>query len=102
MNGKIKQKGLFRVSLYFNEPELTSMALEAERLHFRTVGIPIKKQKPNGFANEWLANTDGVGKLLKYCYAYWKDAEPKRLEELAEISRQKKELEAKEKRLGAK
>ena len=102
MNGKTKDKGLFRVAIYFNEADLTSIAKDAEKAGKRKVGIPIKKQKPHGMADEWLANTDGIGRFLKYCYKYWKDEEPKRLETLAQIERQEQELAARKKALQGK
>ena len=99
MNGKKKDKGLFRVAIYFNEADLTSIAKDAEKAGKRKVGIPIKKQKPHGKADEWLANTYGIGRFLKSCYEYWKKAEPQRLKELADTKRQMQELEAKQKAL---
>lgn len=57
------------------------------------MGIPTKKQKPHGLANEWVANTDGIGKLLKNCYDYWKKNEPERLRELAELQEEQRKLE---------
>jgi hypothetical protein len=99
MNGKLKNKGLYRVSIYFNEADLTRIVKDAEKAGFRRVGIPIKRQKPHGLADEWLANTDGIGRLLKNCYDYWKKAEPQRLKELAETERQMQELAAKKEAL---
>lgn len=57
------------------------------------MGIPIKKQKPHGLADEWVANTDGIGKLLKNCYDYWKKNEPERLRALAEVQEEQRKLE---------
>ena len=94
MQGKLKKKGLYRVGVYLNETELTSMAAEAEKLKFRRVGIPIKKQKEHGFADEWLANTDGVSRYLKYCHDYYLKTEAERLEKLATIARKEQELAA--------
>ena len=94
MNGKTKEKGLFRVAIYFNEADLSAIAKDAEKAGKRTVGIPIKRQKPHGMADEWLANTDGIGRFLKTCYDYWKTEEPRRLEALAEAKKQKEAAEA--------
>ena len=96
MNGKLKSKGLYRISVYFNEADLTSIVKDAEKAGFRRAGIPIKVQKPHGLADEWLANTDGIGTMLKNCYDYWKKTEPERLRELAEVQEQKRMLEARE------
>lgn len=95
MNGKIKNKGIFRVSVYFNEVDLTAIAKDAEKAQFRRMGIPIKRQKPHGMADEWLANTDGIGQFLKMCYDYWSKNEPARLEAIAENERKMQELAAK-------
>ncbi len=43
-------------------------------------------------ADEWLANTDGIGKFLKSCYEYWKKAEPLRLDALAEVEDRSRNL----------
>ena len=94
MNGKNKTKGLFRVSVYFNEADITSLAKDAEKAGFRRVGIPVKIQKPHGLADEWLANTDGMGKMLKNCWDYWRKMEPERLRALAEVQEEQKRLEA--------
>lgn len=84
MNGINKNKGLVRVSVYLNEQELVTAAKDSERAGFRRVGIPLKKQKPHGLADEWLANTDGISRLFKMSWEYWRKAEPERLRALAE------------------
>lgn len=96
LNGKIKKKGIFRVSVYLNEADLTSMADQAHRLKFRRGGIPLKTQKPHGFADEWVANTDGVGLYLKFCHDYYVQYEGERLNKLADIVRRKQQLEKEE------
>ncbi|MBU0592043.1 hypothetical protein KKF81_00230 [Candidatus Micrarchaeota archaeon] len=101
MNGKNKEKGLFRIAVYFNETDLLAIAKDAEELGFRRVGIPIKTQKPHGFANEWLANTDGISKMLKFAYKEYKKNKPKRLEEQAEALRKLKEAEEMARVVGA-
>ena len=101
MQGKIKEKGISRVSVYFNEQELQAIALEAEKAGFRRVGIPIKKQLPHGFSGQWVANTDGIGVFLKKkCFTYWVEHHAERLQELAELTQQEKELAERKKRLG--
>lgn len=92
MQGKIKQKGLFRVSVYFNEREISALARQAENLQFRRVGLPIKKLKAGGFADEWEANTDGISKTLKFFADYYGKTEPRRLAELAALSREEQEI----------
>ena len=97
MAGKNKEKGLFRVSIYLNEKEMTTMAEEAVKLNFREQGIPIKTEKP--IDGEWLANTEGIGKVFKHGYEYWKSAEPERLKTLAEALEEEKALQQKIKAL---
>jgi hypothetical protein len=92
MQGKLKEKGLVRVAVYLNKDELSSMAIEAEKLKLRRVGLPTQIQAPHGFANEFHANTDGVSRLLKYCHAYWQRDLPKRLERKAALLKEVEEL----------
>lgn len=99
MKGKNKNKGLFRVAIYFNEKDLQAIVKDTEKAGFRRVGIPLKVQKPHGLPDEWLANTDGVGRFLKTCYDYWKKTAPERLKQLAETERQIRELSAKKEAL---
>ena len=101
MNGKNKNKGLYRVSVYFNEDDLSSIVKDAEKLGFRRVGIPIKIQKPHGFADEWLANTDGVSRVLKHCHMYWTNAEPARLKAQADAMAAVRAAQEKAKEVGA-
>jgi hypothetical protein len=100
MNGKIKQKGLFRVSAYFNETEIQTLATEAEKLGYRRVGIPLKKQKPNGFSGEWVANTDGIAPMLKFFAEYYRRTEAQRLQQAADIARQEQALAEQKHKLG--
>lgn len=93
MQGKLKKKGLTRVAVYLNKEDCTSMAQVAEKLGFRTVGIPIQKQKEHGFADEWEGNTDGIAPMLKFCFEYYRKEEPRRLARLAEIGKQIATLE---------
>ena len=100
MNGKNKDKGLFRVSVYFNEKDLATIIKESEKSGFRRVGIPVKIQKPHGMANEWLANTDGASKMLKKAFAYYVEHEADRIKALAEAMAQAKATQDKVKALG--
>lgn len=78
-----------------NDKELTSIAFQAEKLKFRRVGIPIKTQKPHGFAEEWVANTDGISKYLKFTHEYYVSNEAKRAEERAELLKQEAAIKEK-------
>jgi hypothetical protein len=95
MNGINKKKGLFRVALYFNEQDITTLAAEAEKAGFRRAGIPTKTVTPHAFADEWRANTDGLGPFIKACIAYYRQAEPARLAELARLATEKAAIEKK-------
>jgi hypothetical protein len=100
MAGKMKDKGLFRVSVYFSESDLASLVKETEKAGFRRVGIPIKIQKPHGLPDEWLANTDGVSRFLKHCVEYWRRHETERLEEATRIAEQERQLAERKVKLG--
>ena len=100
MQGKIKEKGIFRISVYFNEQKVQELVKDAEKMGFRRLGIPFKRQKPNGFANEWLANTDGIGRFLKHCWQYYKENEAERAALGAKLLFQEKELQEQKKKLG--
>lgn len=101
MTGKAKQKGISIIKVYVNDQLLTSMAFEAEKMRFRRGGLPTKIEKPHGFVNDWVANTDGISKYLKYCHKYYLEHESDRLAKLAEISRKEKELAEEKKKHGA-
>ncbi len=95
MKSHLKEKGLFRVGVYFNETGITTLIKDAEKAGFRRVGLPAKIQKPHGMADEWLANTDGLAKFLKNCWEYWRKAEPERLEALAKTQKEFAEIQKK-------
>lgn len=101
MNGKMKKIGIVRVSVYFGMAELTAIAQDAEKAGLRRVGIPVRIQKPNGFADEWLANTDGIGRFLKQTYEYYKRHEADRLFEASKLAEARAQLEEKEKELAS-
>jgi hypothetical protein len=86
MQGKIKKKGLFPVRVYLQEAGLAAMITLAEKLGFRKVGIPIKTQKPHGFADEWRVNADGVGRAFKFLKDYYDKTEASRLADAARIA----------------
>ena len=69
------------------------MAVEAERVGLRRVGLPIETQSPHGFSNEKSANTDGISRLLKFCHDYWVKDYPKRVARIAALKEELKELE---------
>jgi hypothetical protein len=99
MVGQNKKKGLFVIKVWLNEDQITSMTKEAEKLNFRRVGLPIKTQKPHGFADEWVANTDGISRYLKFCHTYFKKHEAERLERIAEVLKKEQEVAQEKKKL---
>jgi hypothetical protein len=93
LQGKIKQKDLFRVSVYLNENDFVAMASESTKLKLRRVGIPNKTQKEHGFADEWCGNTDGISRYLKYCHKYYIENEGVRFQQMADLAQRQKELD---------
>jgi predicted RNA-binding protein YlxR (DUF448 family) len=100
MNGKNKEKGLFRVVVYFNESEFMIVAELAQKLGKRSVYIPIKKQKPHGMADEWVANTKGIAITLKELIKYYRDMEAERTAKLADVLQREKQIQAEKAKLG--
>ncbi len=90
--GKLADKGLVRVSIYFNEAELAEVGKEAEQAGLRRVGLPVFKQKEHGFEHEKQANTDGIGLYLKFCRDYYKKTTVWRLAEAQDIAIEEQKL----------
>ncbi len=97
LNGKKKQ---LRVKVYLNPALFAEVALQAEKTGFRRKGLPLFTQKPHGFVDEKVANTDGMAKFFKHCYKFWKESEARRLEEAAKIAQMEKELADRKAKLG--
>ncbi|MFA5929466.1 MAG: hypothetical protein WC861_01140 [Candidatus Micrarchaeia archaeon] len=95
MQGKLKEKGLTRVSVYLNKEELSSMAQLAEKLGYRRVGLPLETIKPHGFSGETFSNTDGISRALKYCFDFYMRVNPKLLARRAELLKEVEDLGAK-------
>lgn len=100
MQGKTKQKGLFLVKVWLGEEDFKAMAQLAEKLGFRKVGLPLKTQKPHGFADEWRANTNGISQTYKALKEYHDKTEAWRLSEAARIAQARQELEQEAARKG--
>ena len=83
----------------FLEPEFTEIVAEAEKAKCRRVSIPITRQKHNGIDGEWVANTKGICKFMKFCYAYYRRHEADRLSEAAKITAEKQALAEREAKL---
>jgi len=92
LQGKLKEKGLARVSVYLNKDELSSMAQMAERLGYRRVGLPLEVKAEHGFSNEMVSNTDGISRVLKFCFEYYAADYPKRLAKKAALQKEIDEL----------
>lgn len=73
-DGPIKRKyqGVC-VKVYFSEEDFAEVAKLAEKAGNRRVGLSLYTQKPHGFADEKLANTDGVARFLKMAAGYWQE-----------------------------
>lgn len=91
--GGPRKKGKYKgvtVKVYFNDDDFLTFIKLAERSGKRRVGLEPFTQKPHGFSNEKLANTDGIARFLKMAARYWGEhqedleAQAKRLKEEAE------------------
>lgn len=100
MQGKSKKKGLFLIKVWLGLEDMQRESAQAEKLGLRRVGLPIKTQKPNGFADEWRANTDGISKLYKFYSEYYRKTEARRLQEAADIAKQEQQLAERKAGLG--
>lgn len=54
------------IKVYLSPDEFYQFAKDAEQAGFRRGGLPLWIKKPHGFANERLANTDGISKFFKW------------------------------------
>jgi len=88
------------VKIYLKPELFAEVAVQAEKALVRRKGLLLYTQKEHGFANEKLANTDGIAKFLKHTYRYWVEHEAQRLQELAEIAVTESEIAARKKKLG--
>ena len=88
------------IKVYLYPALFAEIAGEAEKSGKRRKGLLLYTQKPNGFANEKLANTDGIAKFLKFCYEYYKDHEADRVRDLADILRKEQEIQELRKQKG--
>jgi len=94
-NGKIV------VKVYFNLGNFTSIAKDAEKAGKRRGGLQLLTQAKNGFSDQKVANTDGISKFLKMCWQYYREQEPARLKELAELAEKEEAVNKRKKELGA-
>jgi hypothetical protein len=78
------------VKVYFNEPDFAEVAKLAEKAGKRRVGLSLYTLKPHGFADEKLANTDGIARFLKMAANYWK-AHQAELEQKAKANKEEAE-----------
>lgn len=88
------------VKVYFKPEAFAVMANLAEESGKRRKGLLLYTLKPNGFAGEKLANTDGIAKFLKYAAQDWADHRSERLARAAEIMAQEQALAKEKARLG--
>jgi hypothetical protein len=96
----MEQTKKIRAKVYFNEKQFQAVALDAEKAGKRRGGLQLFTQKAHGFANERVANTDGISKFLKHCWKYYVEHEADRLAAAAELAQRRKALEEEAKRKG--
>lgn len=59
------------VKVYFSYGDFAEVAKLAEKAGNRRVGLALFIQKPHGFGEEKLANTNGIARFLKMAANYW-------------------------------
>lgn len=89
----MKQKDKVTVKVYFNPKTFLEVAELAEKAGYRRRGLQLYTQKKHGFADEKVANTDGISKFLKSLIVYWKKNEAQRMERKADLLKQKKAID---------
>ena len=84
------------VKIYFNPESFADAAQEAVKAGIRPRVLQLYVQKDTA-GKEMLANTDKIGKFLKFCMVYYKEHESDRMREnaeaLAKFEAAKKEIE---------
>ena len=80
------------VKVYFNEQDFAEIAKFAEKAGKRRVGLQLYTQKPHGFADEKLANTDGIARFLKMAANYWAEHRVELEQKAESIKREKERL----------
>lgn len=78
------------VKVYMSQEDFTAYAKLAERAGKRRVGLLLHTQKPHGFADEKLANTDGIARFLKMAGRFWAEHQDE-LEARARANREEAE-----------
>ena len=80
------------VKVYLNPNNFPRYATGAELAGKRRGGLPLFTQVPHGFADEKLANTDGLGRFFKMAADFW-------LEHRAELEVEARDVKEREARL---
>ena len=88
------------VKVYFNPKNFPEIAKDAEKAGKRRGGLQLSTLKEHGFANERIANTDGISKFLKFCWQYWVETERHRFEKTVELAKREQEIKEERSRLG--
>lgn len=88
------------VKIYLKPELFAEITQEAEKAGIRRKGLLLYTEKPHGFANEKLANTDRIAQFLKFCFRQYLAAEADRIEKMAQIRRQEQDIAEQKKRLG--
>ena len=64
----------------------------AEDAGLRRKGLKLFTQKPHGFSNERLANTDRISKFLKFAWQYWENNRAWRFAMKADLDKRQEKL----------
>jgi hypothetical protein len=86
--------------VYFNLKDFAEIAKDAEKAGKRHGNSILFRQKEHGFSGQEVANRKGIAKFLKYCWEYWRKAEPARLEEAAKLKAERQRIDEELKKAG--
>ena len=88
---KPKRMRLACVKVYFKPEEFLRVINGAVGGRFRGVGLFPYLQVAHSWGDEKRANTDGIAKFLKFCFAEYEKSAGRRADVLAEIAREESE-----------
>lgn len=87
------QKKKICCKVYFNPESWFEVTELAKNAGFRHGGSLTHRKKPHGFEGETQISGKGISKFLKYTVQYWKATEAARMAELADLLKQREEIE---------
>ncbi len=88
------------IKIYLKPEAFAEIAQDAEKAGIRRKGLLLYTAKRNGFAGEQLANTDAIGKYLKFTAKYYQEHEADRMAEAAKAAQELKAAQDKARKLG--